>query len=283
MFLNNPSTRTMFTQYPLHARNMVFTVLAYYSGLPGLFVGPGVGVSLLRDMAQYSVIQDQTLRTAISRAKGEGSLLATKDASGIIRYSMAESWFAFGSTATYHSQSAEGVTVAVVNEESATATSRNLVRDLLASAGFYKLSASTWIRGLVDSNALSQALEKAGMGDLVLFFACPVIDQSVQSRLLAIGDIPRKAEKLRHFLETLEKFLTAPVLIEFDEARRILYAGSFYFELCESGETLLPPSLLPPDYPLTRLRDFFGKWLAEHSGILASYFEARNNNKGALE
>lgn len=103
----------------------------------------------------------------------------TKDASGILRYSMAGRWLAFGSTATCHSQSAEGVTVAVVDEESATAASRNLVRELLASAGFYKLSASTWIRGLVDSNALSQALEKAGMGDLVLFFSCPVINQSV--------------------------------------------------------------------------------------------------------
>ena len=71
MLLDDPSTRTMFNQYPLHARNMVFTVLAYYSGFPGLPAGPGVGVSLLRDMAQYSLIQDQTLRTALSRAKAE--------------------------------------------------------------------------------------------------------------------------------------------------------------------------------------------------------------------
>lgn len=263
--------------YPLGARAVLHAPLAYRAGLfPGEEL-PWPGLDGLRDFARFAGVGDGALRTALSRAKAEASILAESDAEGRTRYRLSPATFAMGAAQTHAATRPEGFLLAVYSFETEEGEGRAALRALLKSYGFRKLAQNAYVHGRIPTEGLQAAVRGQGLEEHLFLFPCAELeDEGLVRRILDIFGVEGRARELREYLERLEAFLPEGLGGE-EAARRLLYAGAVHWELVEAREPPMPRRHLPPGYAFAPIQDFFGGRIQAWLPALREYFRSVND------
>ncbi len=262
--------------YPLTAKAAAHTPLVFRAGLGSLEGLPWPSLEGIRDFAHFAGIGDGALRTALSRARAEGSILAEPDSTGRSRYVLSPASFEMGLAQIHSDQRLEGFLIAVLSFKSEENEERAALRSLLKEYGFRKLAQNTYIHGRIGTEGLRRAIRDLGLEEHFFLFTCPEIDdEDLIRRILALFDIEGRKKELREYLVRLKGFL--PESLAGDElARRLLYVGPVHWERVEASEPPFPAKHLPPDYALAEIQRFYGRKIAEGREALLSYYRKLN-------
>jgi DNA-binding transcriptional regulator PaaX len=216
------------------------------------------------------------VRTALSRAKAEDSLLVEADASGRARYRLSPATFAMGSAQLGSGARKEGFLLAVFSFRAEEGEDRAALRGLLKDYGFRKLAQNAYIHGRIATEGLREAVRELGLESHLFLFTCPDIDdERLIARILELFDLEGRRKELREYLARLKPFL-AEGLPPDDLARRLLYVGAVHWERVEAGEPPFPAKFLPSDYALPSIQEFYGRRLEESRELILDYYRRHN-------
>jgi len=262
--------------YPISAKAAVHTPVIFRAGLDFLVGLPWPDLEGIRDFARFSRIGDSAMRTALSRAKAEGSLLVERDGAGRNRYRLAQSQLEMGNAIIHSDQRPEGFIIAVFSFKSEDTSERAALRELLKDYGFKKLAQNTYINGRIETQALHATVLALGLEKHLYLFTCPDIDDpELVGRIVELFDLGARNKELAEYYSLLRDFL--PEGLPDDEfARRLLYVGPVHYERCEMGEPPFPAKYLPEDYPLKDIQRFYGERLEAGRGMMLAYYSALN-------
>lgn len=262
--------------YPISAKAAVHTPLVFRAGMDFLVDIPWPSLEGIRDFAHFSLISDSAMRTALSRAKAEGSLLVDRDSHGINRYRLSPARFEMGTAVIHSDQRPEGFILAVFSFKSEDTSERAALREVLKDFGFRKLAQNTYINGRIETSGLKAAVRGLGLEEHLYLFTCPDIDDvELVGRILRLFDLGARKKELARYLSLLKAFLPEGLTgLEF--ARRLLYVGPVHFERCEVGEPPFPAKYLPPDYPLGEIQAFYGERLEQGKDLMFEYYSTMN-------
>ena len=260
--------------YPISAKAAVHTPVVFRSGLEALEGLPWPSLAGIRDFARFARIGDAATRTALSRAKAEGSLVFERDDKGVNRYRLSPAQLAMGAAVIHEELRPEGFLVAVFSFKSEDTTERAALREALKDFGFKKLAQNAYIHGRIETSALRAAVRKLGLERHLFLFSCPdVDDRDLVGRILELFELETRKKELEAYLARLRDFLPEG-LADGELARRLLYAGPVHYENCEAGEPPFPAKYLPADYPLAEIQRFYGQRLAEGQAAMLDYYIA---------
>lgn len=266
--------------YPISAKAAVHTPAVFRAGLASLADLPWPSLAGLRDFARFARISDGAMRTALTRAKAEGSLIAETDAAGATRYRLAQAQLDRGQTVIRRESRPEGFLVAVSSFKSDDSSERASMRETLKSFGFRKLAQNTYINGRIDTSGLRAVVRNLGLESHLFLFTCPDIeDRELVARILSLFDFENRKKELGRYLALLRDFLPDG-LPDSELARRLLYVGPVHFERCEVGEPPFPARYLPPDYPLAEIQRLYGDRLERGRDAMLSYYAESNRTGG---
>ena len=263
--------------FPLSAKAAIHTPLVFRAGL---FSGedlPWPSLEGIRDFAGFAGIEDGTIRTALSRAKQEGSVIAQKEGSRHTRYQLAPATFARGLAQVRADQRPEGFLLAVFSFSTPEQEERASLRALLKSYGFRKLAQNTYIHGRIETDSLMAAVRSLGLEKNFFLFTCPDIeDESLVSRVLSLFDLDSRQKELREYLKLLKDFLPDELAHQAnagDEfARRLLYVAAVHWERVQASEPPIPSRHLPAGYAYGEIQAFYGRRLQEGRPAMLEYF-----------
>jgi DNA-binding transcriptional regulator PaaX len=264
------------TAYPLTAKAAIYTPLVFRAGVFSSEGVPWPSLEGLRDFAHFAGIENGAIRTALSRAKAEGSIIMETDVGGRSRYAVSPTTFAMGIAQVRADQRPQGFLIAVFSFKAEDHEDRSSLRNLLKSYGFRKLAQNTYLHGRIETTGLRAAIRDLGLDDHFFLFTCPDIeDEHLVSRILYLFDMEGRRKHLHDYLTHIHAFL--PVGLARDElARRLLYVGAVHWELVEASEPPFPAKYLPHDYALAEIQRFYGQRLEEGREALLEYFQAIN-------
>jgi DNA-binding transcriptional regulator PaaX len=262
--------------YPLTAKAAVHTPVVFRAGFPSFEGLPWPSLEGIRDFAGFSGIGDGAVRTALSRARAEASLLVEEDSDGRGRYVLAPSMMAMGSAQIHSELRREGFLLAIFSFKSEENEERSALRGLLKAFGFRKLAQNTYIHGRIATEGLKAAVRELGLESHFFLFTCTEIeDEGLVKRILALFDIEGRRKELRDYLLRLKAFLPAD-LAKDELARRLLYVGAVHWERIEAGEPPFPAKYLPEDYAFTEIHEFYDRRIKEGGEALLSYYRRAN-------
>lgn len=265
--------------YPITAKAAVHTPSVFRSGMPGLSGLPWPRLEGIRDFARFAGISDGAMRTALSRAKAEGSLVVEADAAGVNRYRLSAAQLARGNAVIHSGTRPEGFVVAVFAFRSEDSDERAALRETLKDFGFRKLAQNAYINGRLDTAPLKEAVRGMGLQDHLHLFTCPELEDEDQARrVVALFDLESRRKELAEYLAVLGAFL--PDGLADDElARRLLYVGPVHFERIELGEPPIPKRYHPVDYPLDEINRLYGERLERGGALMLSYYAEMNGKE----
>ena len=262
--------------YPLSARAALHTPLVFRAGLESLGGLPWPSYEGIRDFARFAGIEDGALRTALSRARAEASILGEEDDEGRGRYRLAPATFEMGLAQIHAEARREGFLLAVFSFKAEEGEERAALRNLLKTYGFRKLAQNTYIHGRIETEALRAAIRELGLERHFFLFTCPDIeDELLVRRVMSLFDVEGRRRELRDYLARLRSFLPEG-LPGADLARRLLYVGAVHWERVEAGEPPFPAKYLPADYALPEIQRFYGQRLEEGREALLDYYREIN-------
>ena len=262
--------------YPLSAKAAIHTPIVFRAGFFSSNDLPWPSLKGISDFARFCGVEDGAVRTALSRAKAEGSILVEIDATGRNRYTLSPSTFARGASQIHAEARPDGFLLAVFSFKTEEQDDRAALRNLLKSYGFRKLAQNTYIQGRIETEGLESAIQELGLEDHFYLFTCPdVEDKRLVSRILDLFDLEERQKELRDYLALLTSFL--PEGLPGNEmARRLLYVGAVHWERIEAGEPPIPAKYLPSEYPFSEIQRFYGKRLEEGRDALFQYYRELN-------
>jgi DNA-binding transcriptional regulator PaaX len=264
------------TAYPLTAKAAVHTPIVFRAGFFSSEDIPWPSLEGLRDFAHFAGIEDGAVRTALSRAKADGSIVVNTDVNGRNRYAVSPSSFAIGTAQINSDQRPQGFLIAVFSFKAEDKEDRSALRSLLKSYGFRKLAQNTYIHGRIETSGLRTAIADLGLEDHFFLFTCPDIeDGHLISRILKLFDMEGRRKYLLDYYTRLSAFLERNLSRD-EFSRRLLYVGAVHWERMEASEPPFPAKYLPPDYALAEIQRFYGQMLAEGREALLEYFQAIN-------
>lgn len=259
--------------YPYSAKEAVYTPIIYRIGLQMPESVPFPSINGIRDLATFAGISDTAIRTALSRAKSDGSIHEFKDAFGESRYAIAPSTFEMGLVSINRDEHPEGFIIAIFSFTKDATSERAVVRETLKNYGFKRLAQNTYINGRIDTTGLMTAMKSYGLEKNLYLFHCPDInDQDLIQKILDLFDMDNRKEMLNHFYDKMVRFLSEPEINDLDLGRRLLYFGSIYWTVCENGEPPIPAKHLPPDYPMAKIRKFYTEFIEKNKDKLIKYY-----------
>ncbi len=271
-----PKVAAFMKAYPLTAKAAVHTPLVFRAGLASFEGLPWPSLEGIRDFSRFAGVGDGAMRTALSRARAEGSLLVEAGQGGESRYVLAPATLAMGNAMIHAEARQEGFLLAVFSFRQEENEGRAALRAVLKTFGFRKLAQNTYIHGRIATTALRAAIADLGLEEHFFLFTCPEIeDKDLIARILALFDIEGRRKELRDYLHRLKAFL--PEGLPADEgARRLLYVGAVHFERIEASEPPFPARHLPPDYPLAEIASFYGRRIEAGGHALFDYYRKTN-------
>ncbi|HUW68751.1 MAG TPA: hypothetical protein VMX33_00830 [bacterium] len=271
-----PGTPAFIKAYPLTAKEAVHTPIVFRAGLESFDDLPWPSLEGIRNFALFARIGDGAVRTALSRAKAESSILVELDATGYARYILAPQTFAMGAAQIHAEMRQEGFLVAVFSFSKEDSEERSALRSVLKSFGFRKLAQNTYIHGRIETEGLRAAIRRLGLEQHFFLFTCPEIDdQELIARIMELFDIDGRRKELREYLVRL-KFFLADGLAPDDLAKRLLYVGAVHWKRIEASEPPFPAKNLPADYARDEIGQFYGRRLSEGQDALRSYYQKTN-------
>lgn len=270
------SVQDFMTAYPLSARAAIHTPIVFRAGFFSSDDLPWPSLEGIRDFARFCGIEDGAVRTALSRARAESSLLVQTDPTGRNRYLLAPATFAMGTSQIHTEPRPQGFLLAVFSFRAEEEDGRAALRTLLKSYGFRKLAQNTYIQGRIETEGLRSAIRELGLENHFYLFTCPdVEDKHLIARILKLFDVEGRRNELRNYLALLTSFLPED-LPRNELARRLLYVGAVHWERIEAGEPPIPSKYLPNGYPFSEIQRFYGKRLDEGRNALLEYYREVN-------
>ncbi len=270
------STQNFMSTYPLSTRAAIHTPIVFRTGFLSMVDLPLPSLEGIRDFARFCGIEDGAVRTALSRARAEGSILVEVDEAGRNRYSLAPATFEMGTSQIHSAPRPDGFLLAVFSFKAEEQDDRAALRNLLKSYGFRKLAQNTYIQGRIETTGLRTAIRELGLEDHFYLFTCPdVDDEHLIARILHLFDLEARRAELRDYLALLTSFLPDD-LSQNELARRLLYVGAVHWERIEAGEPPIPAKYLPNDYPYSEIQQFYAQRLSEGRDALIGYFREVN-------
>lgn len=201
--------------YPFSAKEAVYTPILYRYGIEMPQSVPFPSLNGIRDLAKFAGISDTAIRTAISRARADGSILEYKDDRGISRYTIAPSTYEMGMATIAKEKQPEGFIVAVFSFTKDAVSERSVVRETLKNYGFKRIAQNTYINGRIDTSGLMEAMRRFGIAKNLYLFHCPDIDdQDLLRKIVDLFELEKRKEKLERFYQHMVGFLTEPGLSE---------------------------------------------------------------------
>jgi hypothetical protein len=299
--------------FPLTAKAAIHTPLVFRAGLFSADGLPWPSLEGIRDFARFAGIEDGAIRTALSRAKREGSVLAQADGARGARYVLAPETFARGVAQVRADQRPEGFLLAVFSFSTPEQEERASLRALLKSYGFHKLAQNTYIHGRIETESLMAAIRELGLERNFFLFTCPDIeDEGLVARVLSLFDLESRRKELDNYLALLKDFLPDELLRKAnagdravgrqeadglaagddtsgdqaageqaagDEfARRLLYVAAVHWERVEASEPPIPARHLPAGYAYGEIQTFYGHRLQEGRPAMLKYFTRAFNS-----
>lgn len=259
--------------YPYSAKEVVFTPIIYRVGLQMPDTVPFPSIKGIRDLAAFAGISDTSIRTALSRAKADGSIHEFKDALGENRYAIAPSTFEMGLATINRDSHPEGFILAVFSFTKDAESERAVVRDTLKNYGFKRIAQNTYINGRIDTAGLMTKMKSFGLEKNLYLFHCPDIDNcDLIQKILVLFNIEKRKEMLNHFYDSMINFLNESGMSDLDLGRRLLYFGAIYWTVCENGEPPIPKKYLPYDYPMAKIRAFYTQFIEQNKNKLIKYY-----------
>lgn len=259
--------------YPYSAKEVVYTPIIYRIGLQMPDTVPFPSIKGIRDLATFAGISDAAIRTALSRAKSDGSIQEFKDALSESRYTIAPSTYEMGLVSLNRDEHPEGFILAVFSFTKDAESERAVVRDTLKNYGFKRLAQNTYINGRIDTSGLMTAMKSFGLEKNLYLFHCPDIDdQDLIQKILIVFDMEKRKEMLNHFYDRMVHFLSESGISDLDIGRRLLYFGAIYWTICENGEPPIPKKHLPLDYPMAKIRAFYTEFIEKNRDKLIKYY-----------
>ncbi len=263
--------------YPYAAKEALYTPIIYRAGLQMPESVPYPSLNGIRDMAQFAGISDSAIRTALSRAKAEGSIQERKDELGKSRYHIAASTFEMGLDTLARGQNEEGFTLAVFSFTKDAETERAMVRDTLKNCGFKRLAQNTYINGRIDTKNLMSSMKAFGVDKNIYLFQCPELDDpDLIKKILALFDVETRRKALDQFYDHMVGFLGESGLSALELGRRLLYFGAIYWSVCEVGEPPIPLKHLPKDYPMPKIKAYYHDFVEKNKEKLIEYYISVN-------
>lgn len=271
---NVTNTRLEFLKdYPYSAKEVVYTPIIYRIGLQMPDTVPFPSIKGIRDLATFAGISDAAIRTALSRAKSDGSIHEFKDALGENRYAIAPTTYEMGLVSINRDAQPEGFILAVFSFTKDAESERAVVRDTLKNYGFKRLAQNTYINGRIDTTGLMSAMRSFGLEKNLYLFHCPDIDDNdLIQKILVLFNIEKRKEMLNQFYDKMVNFLSETEISELDLGRRLLYFGAIYWTICENGEPPIPIKHLPLDYPMVKIRAFYTGFIEKNKDKLINYY-----------
>ena len=273
---SNTATTTFIAKYPFDAKMAIFTPMIFQAKLAKQAALPLPTLEGIRDLARFAGISDSAIRTALSRAKAEGTCSTLIDDRGVNRYQINQSYFDEGSTTLIKNPDATGFLLAVFSFAREDVSERTVVRETLKNCGFKKLAQNTYINGMIDTAPLMKKMKALGLDKNLFLFPFPDLeDISLVEKILDIFDITGRKRVLGEFLDDLTAFFSDTVSGKAgtaDMANRILYAGPIYWDLCNIQEPPFPAKHLPHDYPLPRIRALYADCMKTNFGVLVDHY-----------
>lgn len=265
--------------FPISAKAAVHTPSVFRSGMPGLAELPWPRLEGIRDFARFAGISDGAMRTALSRAKAEGSLVVEPDRAGVNRYRLSPAQLARGKVVIRSGARSDGFVVAVFSFRSEDTDERAALRETLKDYGFKKLAQNAYINGRIDTAPLRAAVRELGLDSHLHLFTCPELDDAGEAeRIVALFDLDARKRELDAYLATLRAFLPER-LDDRELARRLLYAGPVHFERIELAEPPVPAKYRPAGYALDEINRLYGERLERGGGPMLSYYLELNGKE----
>jgi DNA-binding transcriptional regulator PaaX len=266
------SNMAFLKDYPFSAKEAVYTPIIYRFGLEMPATVPFPTLNGIRDLATFAGISDAAIRTAISRANADGSILKFKVQSRT-HYTIAPSTFEMGMTTISRDKQAEGFVIAVFSFTKDAESERAVVRETLKNYGFKRLAQNTYINGRIDTKGLLEAMRKFGLEKHLYLFHCPDIDDhDLIHKILDLFELEKRKSDLEHFYQQMVGFLTETGLSDDELGRRMLYFGAIFWTVCEVDEPPIPQKYLPSDYPMPKIRAFYNAFVEENKSKLIQYY-----------
>lgn len=259
--------------YPFTAKEAVFTPLIFRAGMEQLGNMPYPSLAGIRDLAYFSGISDSAVRTTLSRAKSNGSIIVFKDALGNSRYKLSQAYFEMGMTMISREKQPEGFIVAVFSFTKDAISERAVVRETLKNFGFKRIAQNTYINGRIETKSLLDAMKDYGLEKNLYLFHCPDIDDlDLLHKVLELFDMKTRKTMLQNFYAQTVEFLTSERLSDEEIGRRLLYFGAVYWTVCQVDEPPIPEKYLPNGYPLQKIKEFYGHYMQKNMDKIVDYY-----------
>lgn len=264
-------------RYTFTAKEAIYTPLLYRAGLESLGDVPHPTQSGMKDLANFSGISDGAVRTALSRGKGNGSIIPFQDSEGVTRFRISDAYFEMGLTAINRDRDSMGITLAVFSFTKDDVAERAFVRENLKNYGFKRLAQNTYINGKIETAGLLRDMKEQGLEKHFYLFHCPnVEDSGLKEKIIELFDLERRTEILNVFYEDMVGFLGEKDLDDLELGRRMLYFGTVYWTECQVNEPPLPRQCLPENYPIEKINDYYNEFTRVNIQKLMNYYRTVN-------
>lgn len=265
-------------KYPLPLKEIITTPMIFREALPQFEGLPFPTLLAIRDLAEFAGHNYGALRTALSRARAAGELESFLDQNGITRFKLTKLQKSVSDVVVSWQKRPEGFTLAVFSFRKDDEKERRTTREILKYFGFKKLAQNTYINGMIDTAGLEAEMERRKLNKNLYVFHCLQVDSpALLERLRNIFDVENRTRELSEFETDLKMFLNEPSLSGDEFARRVFYAGPLHYSKCFVEEPPLPASVLPEDYPLKKLQDFFDSIIRTRGKEITTYYLKLNN------
>jgi phenylacetic acid degradation operon negative regulatory protein len=242
------------------------SLLVTFFGAHGRDLGGWIAVGdLIRLMATVGV-EAQPVRSAVSRLKRRGFLVATP-LGGVAGYALSDAarqLLADGDRRIYAERTprlADGWVLALFSVPESQRNKRHLLRSRLARLGYGTASPGVWLAPAHLYEETRHVLERLGLTEYTdLFRAEHLAFQATPEAVRRWWDLPELARSHEEFLD-----LNEPVLTRWNRRRNLPAEEAFadHLRAVDSWRRLpyldpgLPPELLPADWPGVRAARVF--------------------------
>ncbi|MFC1439748.1 PaaX family transcriptional regulator C-terminal domain-containing protein [Streptacidiphilus sp. N1-10] len=242
------------------------SLLVTFFGAHGRELGGWIAVGDLIRLMGTAGLEEQPVRSAVSRLKRRGFLLATP-LGGVAGYALSESarqLLADGDRRIYAQRTprlADGWVLALFSVPESERAKRHLLRSRLARLGYGTASPGVWLAPAHLYEETRHVLERLGLtGYTDLFRAEHLAFQATPEAVRRWWDLPALARCHEEFLDLHE-----PVLTRWNRRRNLPAEEAFadHLRALDSWRRLpyldpgLPPELLPADWPGVRAARVF--------------------------
>lgn len=267
--------------YPLSTQELLHFPLMFPDALkkyhvPGI---PWASIDGLYDYADYWGIQNGTVRTCLSRMKGEGMIVPV-ELRGITHYRASALQLSIMDNTQFRKKYAKkGFIIAIFSFSKSQEKERTKMRSLLSYAGFVRFAQNSYICGGINDDELKEAIAKEGFSDNVFFFSVPRIEESETTKLVSAWGIPERKKFLDTFFATLREFINASEQNPRDIFCRIGRAWVAYIIHVSASEPPLPESVIPEDYPYTDIYTYLQGLSTKHGKTMYRHWRESNTTR----